>query len=317
MAARRFLWLLPLSLAPLLYSFFIRRKSKRREVIPPRQERVLILGASSGIGRAIAHLYAARDAYVCIVARRDDKLEAVKAECVELLPSREEAKILKVNEDFSHPEGLLRVRAILEKEWSGLDTLVVNAGVSALQPLLTVAGVNRDDFGTRMTDLNGLTRVRDVAAAAVRGNFTGPLLSAVTYIPFLAKTSKSPSILLVSSIAAVIPAPTRTLYAASKAASLLLFQSLSIEHPEIRFTYVLPSTVEGDFRNSAVDGGPIRETLSKTLKKDVVARECIRAIDVGQRTLWLPSVFRFFHLLYWTIPSMIDDGARKKYNFKS
>lgn len=66
------------------------------------------------------------------------------------------------------------------KEWNGLDTLVLSAGVSALQPLLSVAGLKGSGAG--MADIEGLNRVRDVAAAAMRGNFTGPLLSAVTYV---------------------------------------------------------------------------------------------------------------------------------------
>jgi hypothetical protein len=40
----------------------------------------------------------------------------------------------------------------------------------------------------------------------------------------------------------------------------MLYRSLSIEHPDISFSFVLPSTVEGDFRASAVDGGSVRET---------------------------------------------------------
>ncbi|KAF8531024.1 hypothetical protein JB92DRAFT_2854639 [Gautieria morchelliformis] len=312
----RLLWVLPFSLPPLLYYFLSYSRQHRQHIVPRSQERVLILGASSGIGRAIAHLYASRGACVCIVGRREDKLEAVRLECVDLLPSHKDAKILKLSEDFSDPEGLLRIRDRLTQEWDGLDTLVVNAGVSALQPLLAIAGVPTDQVGLRMTDIDGLSRVRDVANAAMRGNFTGPLLSAVTYIPLLAQTSRSPSILLVSSIAAVIPAPTRTLYAASKAASLLLFQALSIEHPEIQFTTVLPSTVEGDFRASAVDGGTVRESLSKSLKRDRVARGCLLAIDAGQRTLWLPWSYRLAHLLYWILPGLVDAGARRKYRFR-
>src|SRR5436190_13153897 len=87
----------------------------------------------------------------------------------------------------------------------------------------------------------------------------GRLKSVSRQIPFLINTSSSPSILLLSSVGAVIPAPTRTLYGSTKAASLLLYQALSIEHPSISFTFVLPGTIEGNFRASAVDGGPIRE----------------------------------------------------------
>ncbi|KAF8588446.1 NAD(P)-binding protein [Ramaria rubella] len=309
------LWLLPVSLCPLLYYIASSSTPKRPGLVPHSQERVLILGASSGIGRATAHLYASRNAYVCIVGRREEQLEAVRLECVDLLPSRDESRILKLTEDFSDPEGLLRIRDLLIKEWNGLDTLVVNAGVSALHPLLSVAGVQKDGSGIPMADIHGLNRVRDIAAAAVQGNFTGPLLSVVAFISFLAKTSKSPSVLLVSSAAALIPAPTRTLYGASKAASLLLFQALSIEHPEVHFASIIPATVEGNFRASAVDGGPVRESLSSALKKDQVARECVHAIDIGRRTLWLPWWYRVAHLAYWIYPPLVEAIARKKYNF--
>lgn len=92
-----------------------------------------------------------------------------------------------------------------------------------------------------------------------------------------------------SSVAAVIPAPTRTLYAASKSSSLILFKALSIEHPQIRFTTVLPATVspfpiiparlnhthlnnkiEGDFRASAVDGGVVHEDVIKVTLLDLL-----------------------------------------------
>ena len=72
--------------------------------------------------------------------------------------------------------------SVLKKEWNGVDTVIINAGVSALQPLLAVAGLNGHEISTRMTDIDGLTRLREVAAAAMQGNFTGPLLSAVTFV---------------------------------------------------------------------------------------------------------------------------------------
>jgi len=133
----------------------------------------------------------------------------------------------------------------------------------------------------------------------------------------LLNTSKSPSILLVNSLASVIPAPTRTLYASTKAASLVLYQALSIEHPRIAFTVCMPSTVQGDFRASAVDAGPVRERNPNThgLKREYVAQRCIEAIDKSEKTVFIPAVMRFAHLFYWIWPSFVESEARKKYNF--
>lgn len=65
-------------------------------------------------------------------------------------------------------------------EWHGIDTLIVAAGVSALRPVLEIAGVK----GPSVTEpsLDGLRRVEDAALAAINGNYLGPLLSVVTFV---------------------------------------------------------------------------------------------------------------------------------------
>lgn len=65
-------------------------------------------------------------------------------------------------------------------EWHGLDTLIVAAGVSALRPVLDIAGVE-GPFVTQPS-LDGVRRVEDVAMAAIKGNYLGPLLSVVTMV---------------------------------------------------------------------------------------------------------------------------------------
>ena len=133
----------------------------------------------------------------------------------------------------------------------------------------------------------------------------------------MTRTSPSPAVLLLSSVASVIPAPTRALYAASKGASLLLYQSLAIEHPDVAFTFILPGTIEGDFRKSAVDGGPPREADPNRhgLRREVVAQRCIDAVDKGERTIFMGDIYRIWHLLYWLVPSFVESRARKKYNY--
>lgn len=136
-------------------------------------------------------------------------------------------------------------------------------------------------------------------------------------IPTLSATSPAPSILLLSSLAAAVPAPTRSLYASSKVAALQLYRALAIEHPAITFTSVLPSTVEGGFRASAVDGGTPREDDPEThgLKRETVARRCVRAVDEGARTVYMPSFYTFAQAMYWLVPSFVEWRARVKYNF--
>ncbi|KAI0700477.1 NAD-P-binding protein [Cytidiella melzeri] len=278
------------------------------------EERVLVIGGSSGIGRAITHIYSKRGAKVCIVGRQEYALEKAHAECVAARSPGAEHTVISVRADFADARDMVRVRQVLEQAWGGVDTVVVSAGVSALRPLLEVAEVNNNE--DQATE-DGIQRTIDVSNAAVRGNYTGPLVSAVTFIPLLLRTSASPSILLISSLAALIPAPTRSLYGSTKSASLLLYRALAIEHPQIKFTAAIPATVEGNFRASAVDQGPVRESEPNKhgLKTEYVAKKCVRAVDNRQETVLLPYWYgKLGYLLYIFIPSATEWFAKRKYN---
>lgn len=116
-----------------------------------------------------------------------------------------------------------------------------------------------------------------------------------------------------------MPAPTRALYASTKAASLLLYQALAIEHRSIAFSFIIPATIEGNFRASAVDSGPVREADPNKhgLKIDYVAARCIDAVDRKVRgNVILPYIpYAFGHHLYYIWPSYVERQAAKKYNF--
>ncbi|KAI0202982.1 short-chain dehydrogenase [Astrocystis sublimbata] len=301
------------AIAALASLFALRRIVKTGDIRPsrvrPTEERVLILGASSGLGRTLAKQYAARGARVCAVARRSEPLAELARECGD--------RCIPFVADLTKATDMSKLRELLQQRWGGLDTLHVCAGVSAVQPVMALTGCKS---GTEDPDAAGVQSAVDIADRAARGNFIGPLVAAVTFIPMLKRTSASPTILLVSSVAAIVPAPTRALYAATKAASLLLFQSLAIEHPEIAFTCVLPATIEGNFRSSAVDadlGQNVDETNKKGLKLEYVASRCAAAVDGGLRgnqvIPWMP--YAIAHHVYYIWPSFIEGKARKKYNF--
>jgi len=195
---------LPISFAiiPLLLALYriSSEKPKRFLKVAKSGERVLILGASSGIGRSVARQYAARGARVCIVGRRKALVEEVAVECRNAQKSARCQDVLAVPADFTDVEDMVRVREALEKgasitrviyvksltvgvEWNGLDTLVVAAGVSALQPLLAIAGIKTErKTELEMTTREGIQNTVEVAAAATRGNYVGPLVAAVTFV---------------------------------------------------------------------------------------------------------------------------------------
>jgi NAD(P)-dependent dehydrogenase (short-subunit alcohol dehydrogenase family) len=150
------------------FKCLLRRRSRQLEYA---EERVLVLGAASGVGREVAKQYAARGARVCVVARRADAISALAEECGNRC-------IWRVA-DFSKAGDMVELRDMLQKEWQGLDTLHICAGVSALQPIMALTGApSGEDDAT----CSGIETAVDIAGRAMRGNFDGPLVSALTFV---------------------------------------------------------------------------------------------------------------------------------------
>ncbi|KZP00680.1 NAD(P)-binding protein [Calocera viscosa TUFC12733] len=314
----------------LLYLLFTAGENRPNEV-KKREERVLVLGGSSGIGKAIAIHYAKRGAKICIVARREEGMEEVKQRCLRLLAKRaprsvkgkekEETEIeqegkdvLVMTGDIASVEDMVRVRKAVNDAWGGLDTLVLSAGISSLQPLMYNAGWEKGN--TDDPTEQGLAHLQEIVRKVSEVNYVASALVAATFFPMLERTSKQGAVMLISSAAALIPAPTRTLYGSSKAASLALYQALAIEHPSLRFSLICPGTVNTSFRSSAPDGDDKREVEESKLEPDVVAERAVQAVDSGERMVVMPFKFSLGHWLYilggrkW-----IEREAAKKYNW--
>jgi 3-oxoacyl-[acyl-carrier protein] reductase len=86
------------------------------------RKKVIITGASSGIGRATAQRFAAGGWDVCVLARREAELDRLLAE----LPAGDH---LKLSGDYACPDTAARLGALLQERWGRLDALVNCAGV--------------------------------------------------------------------------------------------------------------------------------------------------------------------------------------------
>jgi short chain dehydrogenase len=119
---------------------FLRRQLRISKILKI-DERILILGASSGIGRAIAHVYAERGARVCVVGRRPEKVEQVVEECRNRGVSSSAygaSRILGLTGDFADVDDMVRIRAILET--GTFHSLVDMAEVDSLLIQCRMAG---------------------------------------------------------------------------------------------------------------------------------------------------------------------------------
>jgi short-subunit dehydrogenase len=151
---------------------------------------ILVTGASSGIGAALAPILAERGATVGIVARRADRLESVLAECRKHTPN---------SQMWAADLGdLARAAQVARDAWDafgGLDVLVNNAAIPKR---------------TRVTDLTpaDVTHVMDV-------DFHSPTRMALAVLPSMLER-KSGQILFVSSMGGRIPIANESAYNAAK-----------------------------------------------------------------------------------------------------
>src|SRR5215472_3742662 len=87
-------------------------------------ERVLVIGASSGIGLELARCFAANKSNLILVARNIETLEKLAAE----LRGKHQVEVLVLMADLSQPESPQRIFEELQGRGIIVDVLVNNAG---------------------------------------------------------------------------------------------------------------------------------------------------------------------------------------------
>jgi NADPH:quinone reductase-like Zn-dependent oxidoreductase len=111
---------------PFFYTYFRLRPDR----IKVSRQNVLVIGASSGIGRAIAIQYARRGDRVCITGRRQVELDGVKEECLAAIPrlaenrGKVEGDIIAIQSDFTKPEDMVAVREHLDQSAFSLSLAI-------------------------------------------------------------------------------------------------------------------------------------------------------------------------------------------------
>src|SRR5512140_3868726 len=196
---------------------------------------ILITGASSGIGRELAHQLAARGAWLSLAARDAVRLEAVRAEC-ESLGSR----AIAIPTDVSQRDQCETfVRGSMEA-YGRIDGLVNNAGITMWANFEEVA------------NLTAFERI-------MQTNYFGSLYCTHYALPYLKKTQGM--IVGISSLTGKTGVPTRSAYAASKHAMAGFFDSLRIElsGSGVSVTMIYPGFVSSEVRQRAAgpDGKPL------------------------------------------------------------
>jgi short-subunit dehydrogenase len=229
---------------------------------------VIITGASSGIGEALAREYATRGFKLSLGARRIEKLEALKEEFSGI-------EILCIKTDVSIEEDC---RNLIEKtieRFGRIDILINNAGVS-------MRALFQD------TDLEVVHRIMDI-------NFYGTVYCTKFALPWLLESKGS--LVGVISIAGHVGLPGRSAYSASKFAIRGFLDTLRIEnlHKGLHVLVAAPGFTATEVRKVALsaDGTAQGETPrneSEMMTAETCAHLIIKAIDKRKRSLILTIV---------------------------
>ncbi|HRI07306.1 MAG TPA: SDR family NAD(P)-dependent oxidoreductase [Nannocystaceae bacterium] len=228
---------------------------------------VLVTGASSGIGEAIAREYHGRGATLTLVARRRHLLDAL----VDGLPP---GRALVLDRDLAEPDAAAAVIDEATRALGPIDILINNAGVQIVGPFVDTPIAD----GERLLRLDLLTPLR----------LTHAVLPSMI-------ARRAGTIVDIASVAGLVPAPGMAYYNAAKAALAAASEGLRAEiaHHGVHVVTVYPGPVESAMeaaararypKSAAVHGLP-------TGTPAALARRIAAAVDRRRPRVIYPRVY--------------------------
>ena len=217
--------------------------------------RIVITGASAGIGAALAELLAARGDGVVLVARRQRELEEVASRCA--------GRAHPIVADVGSREEVRRVVRESIARLGHVDVWVNNAG----------RGITRQVSQLTDDDVDEMMRV----------NVKSALYGMQEILPHFIERGTG-HIINVSSMLGRVPMATfRSAYNGAKhflnAITANLRDELREQHPGITVSLVAPGVVATEFGSNAAYGGPDSRALPMSQPVEEVAEVIARVID--------------------------------------
>ncbi len=230
-----------------------------------RGQRVLVTGASSGIGAGLAEEFARRGAVVGICARRRDRLDEVLERCREHSPESR-----RWVTDLSDPAAVDALAGAALEELGGVDVLVNNAGIPKRRH------VSRLDPATVESVMNI--------------NFFSPVRLTLALLPHMLERG-SGRIINVSSVAATLSSPGESAYDASKAAMTAFSESMAVDlwQTGIKVLVVYPGLVDTELF-SLPDNDPVITAVEAVPVSELV-NGVFDALDSGAVQVYVPGYF--------------------------
>lgn len=244
---------------------------------------ILITGAASGIGRACAHLLAARGYRLSLLDIESKALEQLVEELRKYDP-----QVSHASADVRDREALRHAVRQLESSVGPTDTLLASAGVGSVSTIQDL-------------DMEGLRRMLEV-------NVLGVAQSIEAVLPGMIER-RSGHILGMSSLASFRGLPWMPGYSASKAALSAYLEGL---RPAFKLRGILITTVcPGFVRTPMTTSTPFRKPVAM-LSPEQAARYVARAIEKRPRNLVFPLSGRIGMGLLRAVPDRLYDWMMER-----
>ncbi len=247
---------------------------------------VIITGASSGIGRALAFEAARSKARLVLAARNLNQLQEVAEQIKHF-----HHEVIVCKTDVSLETDCQNLIRTAVDHFGGIDILINNAGMSM-----------RAVFAN--TDLSVIHRLMDV-------NFWGTVYCTKYALPYLLKSKGS--VVGVSSTAGFMGLPGRTGYSASKFAMQGFLESLRIENirNELHVLIASPGFTASNIRNTALNEkgqlqGESPRDETKMMTPERVAKLILRAIRIRRRNMVITLEGKLLRQIKWVVPGLVD-----------
>jgi short-subunit dehydrogenase len=231
-----------------------------------RDQRVLITGASSGIGAALAERLASQGAIVGICARREERLREVLERCRVHSPKSRMWVC-----DLADPAAVDSLAAEALDDLGGVDVLVNNAGIPRRK------------------------HVRELDAATVdavmRINYSSPVQLTLAVLPHMLARG-SGRIVNVSSVAATLSSPGEAAYDASKAALSVFSEAMVLDlwDTGIKVLIVYPGVVDTELF-TIPDNDPLQPGIDKISVEELVDG-VVQGLAADSLEVYVPEWFK-------------------------
>jgi short-subunit dehydrogenase len=251
--------------------------------------RVLVTGASQGIGRALVLEAARRGCHVLAAARSAELLDALATEAGAI-----SGFVRTVVADITRPEDRAAMVEAATKHFGGLDVLINNAGIGATGHFMdSEPEVLRQIFETNFFALTETTRV---------------------FLPLL-KQGRTPAIVNISSVVGKRALPARSLYSASKFAVMGFSESIRAELAKdgIDVLVVSPGLTQTNFsQNMLEQKAKMQLDHMRGMTSEQVATATLKAIERGALDTTLTLRGKLLVLVNRFAPWIVDFFAKKK-----